>query len=87
MKSNSFHISGGVVGAVKIGSHSKIVYDGNKSKDRSDFYINPFKVDAIAKIGWGVINLYGTYSLTEMFRNNKGPVAYPFEIGITLASF
>ena len=87
MKANSFHLSGGVVGAVRIGSHSKIIYDGNKSKDRSDFYINPFKVDAIAKIGWGVINLYGTYSLTEMFRNNKGPVAYPFEIGITLAAF
>ncbi len=87
MKANSFHVSGGVVGAVRIGSHSKIIYDGKKSKDRSDFYINPFKVDAIAKIGWGVINLYGSYSLTEMFRNNKGPVAYPFEIGITLASF
>ncbi len=87
MKANSFHLSGGVVGGVRIGSHSKIKYDGNKSKDRNDFYINPFKVDAIAQIGWGVINLYGTYSLTEMFRNNKGPVAYPFEIGITLASF
>jgi len=87
MKANSFHISGGVVGAVKIGSHSKIVYDGNKSKDRNDFYINPFKVDAIAKLGWGVINLYGSYSLTELFRNNKGPVAYPFEVGITLISF
>ncbi len=87
MKANSFHLSGGVVGAVRIGSHSKIIYDGNKSKDKSDFYINPFKADAIAKIGWGVINLYGTYSLTELFRNNKGPVAYPFEIGITLASF
>jgi hypothetical protein len=87
MKTNSFHVSGGVVGAVKIGSHSKIIYDGNKSKDRNDFYINPFKVDAIAKIGWGVINLYGSYSLTEMFRKDKGPVAYPFELGITLASF
>jgi hypothetical protein len=87
MKANSFHLSGGVVGAVRIGSHSKIINDGNKSKDRNDFYINPFKVDAIAKIGWGVINLYGTYSLTEMFRQNKGPVAYPFEIGIALASF
>jgi hypothetical protein len=87
MKANSFHLSGGVVGAVRIGSHSKIIYNGNKSKDRSDSYINPFKVDAIAKIGWGVINLYGTYSLTEMFRSNKGPEVYPFEIGITLAAF
>jgi len=87
MKANSFHVSGGVVGGLRIGSHSKVIIDGNKSKDKSDFYINPFKVDAIAKIGWGVINLYGTYSLTELFRNNKGPEVYPFEIGITLAAF
>jgi hypothetical protein len=87
LKSNSFHISGGVVGGVRIGSHAKIVEDGNKSKNKSDFYINPFKADAIAKIGWGVINLYGTYSLTEMFRHNKGPEVYPFELGITLAGF
>jgi len=83
---NSFHISGGVVGALRLGSHSKVIYNGSKSKDKSDFYINPFKVDAIAKIGWGVINLYGTYSLTEMFRNNKGPEVYPFEIGISLST-
>ncbi len=87
MKANSFHISGGVVGGLRIGSHAKVIVNGNKSKDKSDFYINPFKVDAIAKIGWGVINLYGTYSLNEMFRNNKGPEVYPFEIGITLAAF
>jgi hypothetical protein len=87
MKASSFHVSGGVVGAVRLGSHTKVIYNGSKSKGKGDFYINPFKVDAIAKIGWGVINLYGTYSLTEMFRHNKGPEVYPFEIGITLASF
>jgi hypothetical protein len=87
MKANSFHIGAGVVGGLRIGSHTKIVYDGNRSKDKGDFYINPFKADAIAKIGWGVINLYGTYSLTEMFRSNKGPEVYPFEIGISLLAF
>ena len=87
MKSNSFHVSGGVVGGVRIASHTKIICNGAKSKSKGDFYINPFKVDAIAKIGWGVINLYGTYSLTEMFRHDKGPVVYPFEVGITLAGF
>ncbi len=87
MKANSFHVSAGAVGALRLASHTKVVYDGNKSKDKGDYYINPFKVDAIAKIGWGVINLYGTYALTEMFRNNRGPEVYPFEIGITLAGF
>ena len=48
------------------------------------FYMNPFKLDAIAKIGWGVLNLYATYSLTPMFQKNKGPELYPFAIGISL---
>lgn len=86
-KANSFHIGGGVVGGLRIGSHTKVVYnDGGRQKDkeRDDFYLAPFKVDAIAKIGWGKINLFGTYALTELFRENKGPQVYPFAIGICL---
>ncbi len=87
MKSNSFHIAGGVVGSARLWSHTKLICNGSKSKDKGDFYINPFRADAIAKIGWGVINLYGSYAVTEMFRHGKGPEVYPFEVGITLASF
>ena len=49
--------------------------DGGKQKDKNpgDFYLNPFKVDGIVKIGWGVINLYGTYSFSTLFRSGKGP--------------
>jgi len=89
-KVNSFHIGGGVVGGLRIGSHTKVVYsDGGRQKDkeRDDFNLAPFKVDAIAKIGWGKINLYGTYALTELFRENKGPQMYPFSIGICLTDF
>jgi hypothetical protein len=86
-KVNSFHLTGGVVGGWKIGTHAKYVYDDGsrqKDKDHSDFYMNPFKLDAIVKIGWGVINLYGSYSLTPMFQKNKGPELYPFAVGICL---
>jgi hypothetical protein len=86
-KANSFHLSAGVVGGWRIGTHAKYVYDDGsrqKDKDRRDFYMNPFKLDAIAKIGWGVLNLYATYSLTPMFQKNKGPELYPFSIGICL---
>lgn len=90
-KLNSFHISGGVLGGLKLGSHSKIVYEeaGDREKDKSNMstLIAPFKLDAIAKIGWGKINLYGTYSLTELFRSNKGPEVYPFSVGICLTDF
>lgn len=87
MKANSFHIGGGVEGDVRLWSHSKIKYNGNKSKDKDDFYLNPFKFNAIARIGWGYVNLFGSYAFTSLFRSDKGPEAYPFEIGVTLAGF
>ena len=81
---NSFHFTAGVIGGVRIGSHTKNMYDGDKkTKNRDDFYLNPFKVDATARIGWGVLNLYGNYSLTTLFKNDKGPELYPYSIGIS----
>jgi hypothetical protein len=74
----------------RIGSHSKNVYDdGNKEKEKNkdDFHMNPFKYQAIARIGWGVINLWGTYSLNTLFKDNEGPEVYPYSIGITLLSW
>ncbi len=50
----------------------------------SDFNLNPFKADAMVRVGWGYINLFGTYSLTSLFRTDKGPVLYPFSVGLTL---
>jgi len=61
---------------------------GNKKvKDWDDFYLNPFKVDATVRIGWGWINLFGNYSLTTLFREGKGPELYPFSAGITLVTW
>ncbi len=91
-KKNSFHIGGGLMAGLKIGSHTKIVYDdGNKQKDKyrdsKGFDINPFKFDLIARIGWGKINLYANYSLTTLFKDNHGPELYPFAAGISLSSW
>jgi len=86
-KANSFHLGAGVLGGWRIGTHTKYVFDDGsrqKDKERSDFYMNPFKLDAIATVGWGMINLYATYSLTPMFQKNKGPELYPFSVGICL---
>jgi hypothetical protein len=86
-KSNSFHISAGMLFGLKIGSHSKVVFDSDKQKERSFASINPFKYDATVRIGWGVINLYADYSLGTMFKKDKGPELYPFAVGITLGNW
>jgi len=87
MKANSFHIGAGAVGSFRMWSHSKNEINSTKSKSKDDFYINPFIINGMATIGWGIINLYGSYSFSEFFRHDKGPVAYPFEVGITLIGF
>lgn len=53
----------------------------------SDFNLNPFKADAMVRVGWGYINLFGTYSLTTLFRSGKGPELYPFSVGLTLVGW
>lgn len=89
-KTNSFHLSAGAIGGLRIGTHTKNVYqlDGyQKVKERDDFYLNPFKVDGVVKIGWGIVNLYATMSLNPLFKTNKAPELYPFSVGLCLDQF
>lgn len=82
---DSFHLSAGVIGGWRIGSHSKVVYnDRNKNKEREDFYTNPFRADAALRIGWGKINLYAGYNLIPLFKDDKGPELYPFNAGLQI---
>lgn len=60
--------------------------DYSKAKDFDDFYMNPFKWDATARIGWGFINLFATYSVNTLFKKDKGPELYPWTVGITLVN-
>ncbi len=113
-RKNDFYISAGLIGSLRINSHSKRYYDElnkefdvlqydeqtqdfvkigtatspdyPKVKKFDDFYLNPFRLDATARIGWGRVNLFATYALTPMFRKNKGPELYPWSIGIVLTN-
>ena len=106
---NSFHVGVGVVGGLRIGTHTKVKFENKNSsyylatplslptdpegwltsaskkmKNHNDFYLNPMKLDATVRVGWSCINLFATYSLTKMFRDNRGPELYPWTVGITL---
>lgn len=89
-RSSSFHIAGGMVLGWRYASHTKMLYfeDGRRRpKSNDSFELNPFRYDATVRIGWGIINLYATYSLNKMFENNGGPELYPVAVGITLAGW
>lgn len=107
-KLSKFHVSAGVLLGVRIGSHSKLIYNQtdtpyelidpetgntvivNRSpleetyKQYESFHLNPFKADAMVRIGWGYINLFGTYGITTLFRSERGPELYPFSVGVKL---
>ena len=86
-RKNSFHITAGMVFGWRWSTHTKMLYFDNgrhKPKQWDSFHLNPFRYDATMRIGWGIINLYATYSLNTMFKDGRGPELYPFAIGITL---
>jgi len=76
-------VNAGIIGGVKIGSHTKIKYGNTKEKDRNGFNINSFSYAATARIGYKGISLYTKYSLTSFFENGKGPDLTPFTVGIS----
>lgn len=89
-KVNSFHLGFGVLTGLRIGTHTKEVYDtGTKKTDkkRGSTIMNPFKLDLMARAGWGKINLWAKYSLIELFDKGKGPEVYPYSVGISLVNW
>ncbi|MFO7873950.1 MAG: DUF2807 domain-containing protein [Bacteroidales bacterium] len=88
---SNFHAAAGINAGLRLRSHTKQVYqlEGERTKDKEyrDFHLVPFRYAAIARIGWGRINLFASYSLNSMFRDDKGPELYPFNVGIRIINF
>lgn len=83
---NHLNIAAGPIGAVKLYSCSKMIFEGNdKVKSEDDFSLNMLRYGATARIGYENIQVYGTYYYTSLFKSGKSPGGidlYPFEIGI-----
>lgn len=85
--SSTVNLGAGVIGAVKLGSHTKVVYhnDGKqKDKNRDDFNLNVLRYGVTARAGYEMVQVYGTCWLSPMFEKGRGPELYPFEIGLAL---
>lgn len=84
---NPLNFGVGVIGAIKLGSHTKVVYNNDgrqKEKNRDDFNLNLLRYGVTARVGYKMLQIYATSYLTPLFETNKGPELYPFEIGIAL---
>jgi hypothetical protein len=89
---HSFHFAPGIIGAYKLGS-ARIKQEYNldgidyEQKIYGDYYVNPFKLSAAFRMGYGKLNLIAAYSLSEMFSKNKTIGLTPFTLGLSLISF
>jgi hypothetical protein len=81
----TINIGAGVIGAAKLGAHTKVVYNtGGKEKEKhkDDFSLNTFRWGATGRIGYEFFQVYGTCYFTPMFEKGKGPELFPFEVGV-----
>lgn len=84
MGSSRLYIGGGVIGGLYLGAHTKYKYDnGNKDKFESNYHINQWKYDVTGRIGFGDVCVFANYSMTSLFKSNKGPELHPLMIGIS----
>ena len=78
-----FYISGGAIGGLRLGSHTKIVYtDDTKQKNKDKFNLTQWRYGVTARIGYRAINLFADYYFSPIFEKGKGPELYQVSAGI-----
>jgi len=43
--------------------------------------MNPVKADAVVRVGYYKLALWGSYTITNMMEKNKAPEIHPYTIG------
>ena len=75
------------MGWVRLHSKTKVVYkdssgDKHKKKEKNNFNMVPFKADLVGRVGYKRLSLWGSYTLTNMFKSDKGPELHAYTVGI-----
>jgi len=88
---NRLYFSVGLAGEKRLETHTKVKYrkDGKREKLKSpgDYSIQDYNVAGTFRFGYRWINLFVSYDLVPLFEKNKGPILYPFSVGVRLISF
>ena len=85
--SKSFRLGAGVYGNTRLGSNFKQKFNnkrGDNIKDKDNFNLSPFRWGIAGQIGYGPINFYANYSMTDVFKENRNS---GYEIGMVSVGF
>ena len=84
----SFYLAAGVVGGVRIGSKTKRVgeFDGKEFREKSKgtYNLNPFKLDALVRLGYSDWGVFASYDILPLFEDGKTDNIYPLTFGLSL---
>ena len=87
-RNKGFKAALGVEVGVLLGAHTKSVtsVNGNSVKYKTDTkrYLAPWNFAATARIGWGNFSLFGSYNITNVFKDKAGPTITPLALGLCL---
>lgn len=75
-------ITGGLIGGLKIGEHTKTKIGDEKLKDRGDHNIAPIRWGYTARIGFEDMGIFATYYNVKLFEDGKGPAVTPVTVGL-----
>ncbi len=88
-RNNCFKAAIGLEIGTLLGGHTKAAttVDGTKVNYKIDTkrYITPWNFAATARVGYGNFTLYGSYNLTNVFKDKAGPPITPFSAGLCIS--
>jgi hypothetical protein len=82
------HLAVGVIGGWNIGTMLKTKYTDqgadHKMVQKSNFNATPFTADLTVRVGYRNFGVFANYSLTPLFKTDRGPSVYSNSIGVSL---
>jgi hypothetical protein len=58
---------------------------GYFTKEKDKRFFNTTRFALIGRVGYGNISVFGSYTVTDFFKEGQGPVVRPFSVGLTLS--
>lgn len=81
----ALNFSFGVSAGYMYSSRQKIKVNDNQFKHKSDFNLDPWKIDYVAEIGLGILHFYGSYNITSLHKTSLNQ--FPYAVGIRIGGW
>lgn len=90
-RKRNVHLAAGVIGSWYFDNmyKQKFEQDGemHKQRQKGRQHLEPYRLAASVRLGYGAFNLFAEYSLTQLFRPGNVPDVTPLNLGLTIIGF